>query len=111
MLLIATLSIPSAGSAQYFTSGGLGYQVLSAEDHTVEVTVGDCFSYYQGNISIPPTVEYNGVTYDVVALGEEAFYRASLTGITIPSSVTEIKGSCFLFASLPATIAICCWIS
>lgn len=106
MLLIATLSIPSAGSAQYFTSGGLGYQVLSAEDHTVEVTVGDCFSYYQGNISIPPTVEYNGVTYDVVALGEEAFYRASLTGITIPSSVTEIKGSCFLFASLPATIAI-----
>lgn len=93
-------------SAQNFMSGGIGYHVLSSEDHTVEVTGKQNYTPYSGNINIPATVTYNGETYDVVALGEQAFSQASLSGITIPSSVTQIKYGCFLFANCPSTINV-----
>ena len=106
LALLAVLCIPAAASAQNFMSGGIGYHVLSAESHTVEVTGKQNCTPYSGNIDIPATVTYNGTTYDVIALGEEAFYQATLSGITIPSSVTQIKYGCFLFANCPSTINI-----
>ena len=106
LALLAVLCLPFAASAQYFMSGGIGYQVLSAENHTVEVTVKQNCTSYSGNINIPSTVTHNGTTYDVVALGEKAFYGASLSGITISTSVTQIKYGCFLFATVPATIHV-----
>ena len=105
-ILLAAAFLPAVASAQNFMSGGIGYHVLSSEDHTVEVTGKESCTPYSGNINIPATVTYNGETYDVVALGEEAFSQASLSGITIPSSVTQIKYGCFLFASGPSSITI-----
>ena len=104
--LIVAAIFPSIASAQYFMSGGIGYQVLSADDHTVEVTGKQNCTLYSGNINIPASVTYNGTTYDVVALGEKAFYGASLSGVTIPTSVTQIKYGCFLFANCPSTISV-----
>lgn len=106
VLTVASLNLPADASAQYFMSGGLGYNVLSSEEHTVEVTVNESCTAYHGNISIPATVEHNGVTYDVVALGEQAFYGANLSGISIPPSVTEIKQSCFREVRGLATINV-----
>ena len=93
--LLVALCLHAVATAQYFMSGGLGYNVLSTADQTVEVTVNESCTIYQGNIVIPTTVEHGGITYTVVALGEQAFYGASLSGITIPPSVTQIKQSCF----------------
>lgn len=106
LALLAVLTLTNTIKAQNFMSGGIGYQVLSTEDHTVEVTVKETCTPYSGNITIPATVTYNGTDYDVVALGKEAFYQAHLTGITIPSSVTQIKRGCFLFATGPSSITI-----
>lgn len=103
---LSALTFTAVASAQNFMSGGIGYHVLSSEDHTVEVTGKESCTPYSGNINIPATVTYNGETYDVVALGEEAFSQASLSGIIIPSSVTQIKRGCFLFASGPSSITI-----
>lgn len=103
---LVAASLPAVTSAQYFMSGGIGYQVLSVEDHTVEVTGKESCTPYSGNINIPATVTYNDETYDVVALGEKAFSQASLSGIIIPSSVTQIKYGCFLFANCPSTINV-----
>ena len=103
---LSALTFTAVASAQNFMSGGIGYHVLSAEEHTVEVTGKESCTPYSGNINIPATVTYNGETYDVVALGEEAFFQASLSGITIPSSITRIKRGCFLFASGPSSITI-----
>ena len=105
VLLIATC-VPIGVVAQNFMSGGIGFHVLSTENHTVEVTIKENCTPYRGNINIPATVTYNGTTYDVVALGEEAFYGASLSSITIPASVTHIKRGCFLAANGPSTINI-----
>ena len=104
--LAVMLPLSTFVSAQNFMSGGIGYHVLSTVDHTVEVTGKESCTPYSGNINIPATVTYNGETYAVVALGEEAFSQASLSGIIIPSSVTQIKYGCFLFANCPSTINV-----
>ena len=86
--------IPFYASAQYFELNGIAYSILSAEEHTVEVSAPQS-TFYRGDINIPSSVVYDGETYDVVALGEEAFEGSTLSGVTIPSSVTEIKRGCF----------------
>ena len=105
ILCAIILCFPYALSAQIFTSGGISYNVLSPEEHTVEV-VAQSNAVYHGNINIPSSVVYEDSTYDVVALGEWAFYGASLSGVSIPPSVTQIKESCFRDASGLATINI-----
>ena len=109
ILLVAAI-IPSVASAQYisaqyFESNGIAYNILSPTDNTVEVTALNC-SFYHGSINIPSTVMHNDTTYDVVALGEEAFYGATLSSVTIPASVRQIRHGCFLFATGPSSITI-----
>ena len=98
------LWIPSVTKAQVFEVGGITYNVLSQAEQTAEVAPS-C-SRYRGNINIPSVVTHDGITYDVVALGEMAFYGCTLSSVSIPSSVTKIKYGCFLFANGPATITL-----
>ena len=59
-----------------------------------------------GAVDIPASVPDNGVTLSVVEIAEEAFYQCTgLTGVTIPNSVTSIKGSAFASTGL-TTITI-----
>ncbi len=103
---LAVLCLPSALVAQHFETGGRAYNVLSEADHTVELTMRWSGSPYGGNFTVPSTVTYGGVTYDVVALGELAFYRANLSSVSIPTSITRIKTQCFLLATGPTAIYI-----
>ena len=53
-------------------------------------------SSYTGNIVIPEYVTFNGKTYRVTSINEDAFLRCtSLTSVTIPESVTSIGGYAF----------------
>lgn len=99
------LCIPLGTKAQQFEVDGITYNILSDTKHSVEVAPQYC-SRYHGRINIPASVVYNDSTYDVVALGYEAFYGCNLTGITIPSSVTQLKGRCFFLANLPSSFVI-----
>lgn len=90
--------------AQDFKFGDLCYNITSST--TVEVTHG----YYPGGYSnletatIPETVTYNGTTYSVTSIGNDAFaYCSSLTHISIPSSVMSIGDGAFCnCSSLPS---------
>lgn len=106
LVMSAMMLITAAASAQQFVVSGLAYNVLSETEHTVELIMKWSGTTYHGNINIPPTVTYGGVTYDVVALGESAFYYSSVSSVTIPSSVTRIKRGCFLYCTGPYSITI-----
>ena len=107
MMLIGWL--PSL--AQDFDVDGIYYTKTS--DNTVEVTYhgrhsGMHFYDYVGNVTIPLSVKYNDVTYNVTSIGEEAFYYCEgLTSIEIPNSVTSIGN--FAFDGCWNLTKITCW--
>ncbi len=61
------------------------YYNLISKTQEAEVTYGD--SKYGGNIVIPETISYDGITYTVTSIGQEAFRDCySLKSVTIPSN-------------------------
>lgn len=77
------------------------YYTLDRNDRTAIVTWGD--QDYSGDVIIPSSVEYNGITFPVVEIGGTAFWRCySLTSVSIPNSVSKIDGNPFMgCTSLP----------
>ena len=85
-----------------FTIGDLTYEITSE----TEVKVQDC-TESATSVVIPETVTYQGTTYSVTSIGDQAFfYCSSLTSITIPNSVTSIGSSAFRYCSSLTSITI-----
>ena len=89
-----------------FQSGDLYYKITSSsEPFTVEVTNNG--TYTLTSAVIPSSVEYNGITYAVTSIGQDAFYACtSLTSISIPNSVTTIGYLAFTGCSSLTSISI-----
>lgn len=52
---------------------------------------------YEGDLTIPSSITYNGRTYSVRSIGESAFAGCdALTSVQLPSSVTAISACAFL---------------
>ena len=82
----------------------LYFNIIDESNHYVELTCpgawGTWWEGYDkptGNITLPSSVTYNGVTYTVKEIGIAAFYECTgLTGsLTIPNSVTRIDHDAF----------------
>jgi hypothetical protein len=77
----------------------LSYKILNLNSKTVSVG-GESYANEAESMVIPATVTYNGVTYSVVAIQEEAFVKWEITSVIIPNTVTSIGKEAFPYCSL-----------
>ncbi len=97
LIVMVLLPVTMAAKAYDFADDGIYYNIISEEDRTVEVTYYSLdYTYYRGNIVIPPKATSNGITYNVIAIGGGAFSGCTgLTSIELPESLTEIGSDAF----------------
>ena len=92
MMLMLALSVSVASFASVEIDG-ICYELNEWSKNAGVTAKAD---KYSGSITIPSTIIYNDVTYDVTYIGQEAFSGCSgLISVTIPNSVESIGGSAF----------------
>ena len=79
------------------------YYNLDINHREAAVTEGE--GMYRGNVVIPASVEYLGVTFDVVVIDSWAFDMAiEITSIQLPEGLREIRRHAFWDCQLPVLI-------
>ena len=100
MGLVLALVCVQGAVAHDFELNGICYNINS-DGNTVTVTYyGSSFVesmfYYSGNVNITSTVQYGGKSYNVTAIGNDAFQMCNMvTGISLPNSIVTIGNNAF----------------
>jgi len=108
LVLVTSMGIVYASNKQV---DGIWYD-FDSSTKTASVTYcgtygSDYANEYTGNVVIPSSVTYNGITYSVTSIGNSAFRNcSSLTSVTIPKSVTSIERSAFENCSSLTSVTI-----
>ena len=107
LILLLFALLPVVACAETVEIDGVCYN-LTASTKTAEVTSNDAVSnYYHGSVSIPPSFKYEGVTYNVTAIGNGAFNSCKrLTSVSLPNGITAIGGAAFLDCVALTTVNI-----
>lgn len=98
-LLILMALLPLVANAYNVEIDGICYNLSGNEAEVISSGYSEDGSKYSGAIVIPELVNYNGKTYTVTSIGNEAFsFCGDLTSVTIPGSVKTIKESAFWYS-------------
>lgn len=100
-ILLLVVLFPSIAFAHDFEVNGIYYKIDGTEASvTHKGNSSNEYDEYSGQVIIPSSVTYNGVTYSVTSIGYTAFENCRrLTGVTIPNSITTIGASSFFDCS------------
>lgn len=87
-----------------FESAGIYYRITSVPNRTVEVTYQQTefdpnfpSRSYAGVVNVPATVDFQGVTFHVVGIGDNAFYHCDgLSKIILPAGLQYIGIEAFI---------------
>ena len=98
LLILACISMRAL--AYDFEADGIYYYIRS-QSTSPEVFVSSCsqpeYNCYSGDVVIPETVTYEGVTYTVTQILSYAFKNCTeLTSVSIPNTITTIMQFAFL---------------
>lgn len=96
VILASLLLLCSAVSfAENVVVNGIAYELI-AKGKQARVIAGE--QKYTGDVTIPESVEYNGVAYSVTSIGDNAFASCEgLLNITLPNSITTIGNYAFQY--------------
>lgn len=105
-------SVPlSGGQTLYFSYVDGGVAVVHPNTSTTPAMAWNGFAMPAGPLNIPATVANNGVSYNVIAVGDNAFFGcAGITSVTVAEGVAVLRGGAFrgcsamTSVSLPSTI-------
>lgn len=101
LFIFATMLVGQA-LAYDFKSGNLYYTITSSsEPYTVEVASGGT-----DTVIIPESVNYDGISYAVTGIGNNAFQYGFLTSVTVSNTVTYIGNYAFYGCTGLTTINI-----
>lgn len=91
LLLLCLLSAIIDGKAYDFQVDGIFYS-KNADGISVGVVceIYGQNSTYTGDVVIPASVTYEGTTYAVTSINENAFYRSTITSLILPQSIKYI---------------------
>ena len=95
-MVMSMLCLSISASAYDFEVDGIKYEIISLDDMTCEVIANT--EKYAGVISIPANVVYNGRTFDVTSIGNEAFLNCdgiSELHLESATNLSEIGFSAF----------------
>ena len=91
-------------STSTFNIDDIYYSILSASDKTVVVSKS---TKYRGHLTIPETVNYSGVTWDVVGVADNAFNNCSdLITVSLPRSLRASSMGVSVFTGCTKLAAI-----
>ena len=94
-LIVLLCASISSVMAQRIESGGLYFELESWNGMTAYVCQDESYKSMT-EVTIPSTVEYNGQTYTVVRISNNAFYECeALATVTMPNTIKEIHGWAF----------------
>ena len=112
--IYATCTVNVSGElVGQFKVGDIYYKAISTGSTNVKVTnkayLDGSFTgvenSYSGAVTVPATVEYEGVTYTVTQVGDRAFYMsASLTSVALPVGIATIGDYAFAECPLLASV-------
>ena len=95
LFTIVVCFLPMISNAFNAIVDGMYYD-LNSEKREATVISGIDYTTYMGRVVIPSSIEYEGVKYEVTAIGFNAFGSSvGLSEITIPESVISIGASAF----------------
>lgn len=93
--LLLAVALSAHASLVAFEVDGINYDFVSPLGTEVKVVALQDIAY-SGDVVVPSTVSYESLTYDVVAVGERAFYKCTeLNMVVLPHSVTSIGNYAF----------------
>lgn len=100
VLAAATPSCTKLNSGDSFnqTVGGIEYnfEVIVSKMTYVRLTPVSTPSVVKGDITLPTTAEYDGVTYTVTQIGQRAFLDyTGITSVTLPKTLSQIENEAF----------------
>ena len=90
-------------SAQTVVVKGVYYKLYS---EVMEAEVTENPDKYQGHVSIPDAINYNGRTYSVTSIGDYVFSNSGLTSVTIGNKVITIGEGAFCITGAMTSVTI-----
>ncbi len=85
-----------------FNDNGFTYRIITASPNELSLRSGNNAT---GDITIPETVTFEGITFNVTEINGDAFRDNQITSVTIPTSVATIGSNAFNGTALTVVIS------